>query len=77
MRQGVVSSAKGDKTIIVRIDAQKRHPKYHKIVRSSSKLQAHDEHNEAGEGDTVRVQSSRPMSKTKRWRLAEIVERAK
>lgn len=77
IRQGVVSSATGDKTIIVRIDAQKRHPKYHKIVRSSSKLQAHDENNEAGVGDTVRVRSSRPMSKTKRWALAEIVERAK
>jgi len=77
VRQGIVTSATGDKTIIVRIDAQKRHPKYKKIVRSSSKLQAHDENNDAGVGDVVRVNSSRPLSKTKRWRLAEIVERAK
>ncbi len=77
VRQGIVTSATGDKTIIVRIDAQKRHRKYKKIVRSSSKLQAHDESNEAGVGDVVRVNSSRPLSKTKRWRLAEIVERAK
>lgn len=77
VRQGVVVSAKGDKTLAVRIDHSKRHPKYKKIVRHTSKLYAHDEQNDAGEGDTVRIQSSRPLSRTKRWTLAEIVERAK
>lgn len=77
VRQGVVVSAKGDKTLAVRIDHSKRHPKYKKIVRHTTKLYAHDEQNDAGEGDTVRIESSRPLSRTKRWTLAEIVERAK
>jgi small subunit ribosomal protein S17 len=77
VRQGVVVSAKGDKTITVRIDVVQRHRRYHKILRSTQKLYAHDETNNANEGDTVRVVECRPMSRTKRWRLAEVLERAK
>jgi small subunit ribosomal protein S17 len=76
-RQGVVVSEKGDKTITVRIDVVKRHQRYHKILRSTIKLHAHDERNDAHEGDTVRVQECRPMSRSKRWRLVEVLERAK
>jgi small subunit ribosomal protein S17 len=77
VRQGVVVSAKPDKTITVRIDVARRHRTYKKIVRSSSTLHAHDEKNEANEGDTVRVVESRPLSRTKRWRLVEVLERAR
>jgi small subunit ribosomal protein S17 len=77
VRQGVVISDKGDKTIIVRIDFARRHRRYQKILRSSSTLSAHDETNDANAGDTVRVQECRPMSRTKRWRLVEILERAR
>jgi small subunit ribosomal protein S17 len=76
-RQGVVTSAKGDKTITVKIDVVRRHRRYHKILRSTQKLYAHDEANNANEGDTVRVVECRPMSATKRWRLTEVLERAK
>jgi small subunit ribosomal protein S17 len=77
VRQGVVVSEKGEKTITVAIDVVKRHQRYHKIMRSTVKLYAHDERNDAHEGDTVRVQECRPMSRTKRWRLVEVLERAK
>jgi small subunit ribosomal protein S17 len=77
IRQGVVVSDKMDKTVLVRIDRQMRHPLYRKIVRRSSKLAAHDERNDAHVGDTVRVMETRPISKNKRWRVIEIVERAK
>jgi small subunit ribosomal protein S17 len=77
VRQGVVVSDKGEKTITVRIDVARRHPKYQKIVRSSSTLRVHDESNDANEGDTVRVIECRPMSRTKRWRLDEVLERAR
>ncbi len=77
VRQGIVVSDKGDKSITVRIDFARRHPTYEKIVRRSRTLHAHDERNEAGEGDTVRVVETRPLSKTKRWRLIEIMEKAK
>jgi small subunit ribosomal protein S17 len=77
VRQGIVVSAKPDKTITVRIDVARRHRTYKKIVRSSSTLHAHDESNEANEGDTVRVVETRPLSRTKRWRLVEILERAR
>jgi small subunit ribosomal protein S17 len=77
VRQGVVVSAKPDKTITVRIDAARRHPRYEKIVRSSTTLHAHDETNDAGEGDTVRIVESRPLSRLKRWRLDEVLERAR
>ena len=76
-RQGVVTSAKGDKTITVKIDVVRRHRRYHKILRSTIKLYAHDEANTANEGDTVRVVECRPMSATKRWRLTDVLERAK
>jgi len=77
VRQGIVVSDKADKTITVRIDVVRRHKRYHKIMRTSIKLHAHDESNDAGTGDTVRVQECRPMSRSKRWRLIEVVERAK
>jgi small subunit ribosomal protein S17 len=77
VRQGVVVSSKGDKSITVRIDIARRHRTYEKIVRSSTKLHAHDERNEAGEGDVVRVIETRPLSKTKRWRLVDVVEKAR
>lgn len=77
VRTGVVVSDKMDKTILVRIDRQVRHAVYDKTVRRSSKLAAHDEQNDAHVGDTVRVMETRPASKTKRWRVVEIVERAK
>src|SRR5215207_2175044 len=77
VRQGIVVSDKADKTITVRIDVVRRHKRYHKIMRTSIKLHAHDERNDAGAGDTVRVQECRPMSRSKRWRLIEVVERAR
>jgi small subunit ribosomal protein S17 len=75
-RQGVVVSDKAAKTITVRIDVTRRHPRYEKIVRTSRTLHAHDERDEAHVGDTVIVRECRPMSRTKRWRLVEIVQRA-
>ena len=77
VRVGTVVSSKADKTITVRIDTARRHRKYEKIVRSSSTIHAHDEVNDAGEGDLVKVLEARPLSRTKRWRLVEIMERAK
>ncbi len=76
-RIGIVVSDKADKTITVRIDTARRHRRYQKIVRSSSTLHAHDETNDAKAGDRVRVIESRPLSATKRWRLTEVLERAK
>jgi len=76
-RRGVVVSDKGDKTIIVKVDVIKSHPKYKKVIRRAVKFHAHDEANTAGVGDTVRIVETRPLSKTKRWRLAEIVEKAR
>jgi small subunit ribosomal protein S17 len=77
VRQGVVVSDKADKTITVRIDVARRHRRYQKIVRSSSTLHAHDESNEAHEGDVVRVIESRPLSRTKRWKLVDVLEKAR
>jgi small subunit ribosomal protein S17 len=77
LRQGVVVSDAADKTITVRIDTTGRHRRYQKIVRTSRTLHAHDEGNDARVGDTVIVRESRPLSRTKRWRLIEVVERAK
>jgi small subunit ribosomal protein S17 len=77
VRTGVVVSDKMDKTVLVRVDRQVRHALYGKTVRRSSKLAAHDEQNDAHTGDTVRVMEVRPLSKSKRWRVIEIVERAK
>ena len=77
VRQGVVVSAKPDKSITVRIDVARRHRTYKKIVRESTTLHAHDERNDANEGDTVRIVETRPLSRTKRWRLVEVLERAR
>jgi small subunit ribosomal protein S17 len=77
VRLGKVVSDKADKTITVRIDVAKRHRRYRKIVRSSSTVHVHDERNDANEGDLVRVVECRPMSRTKRWRLVDILERAR
>jgi len=77
VRQGIVVSNKGDKSITVRIDFARRHPTYEKIVRRSRTLHAHDESNSAGEGDVVRIVETRPLSKTKRWRLVDVVEKAR
>ncbi len=77
VRQGVVVSAASDKTIVVQIRDRKQHRVYKKMMTSTKKLHAHDENNECGVGDTVRIMETRPLSKMKRWRLLEIVEKAK
>ena len=77
VRQGVVVSDKADKTITVRIDVTRQHRVYKKTIRESSTLHAHDERNDAGAGDTVRVVECRPLSRLKRWRLVEVLERAR
>ena len=76
-RVGLVVSDKMDKTITVRIDTKKTHPLYGKRVKYSKKFKAHDENNECNIGDRVRVMETRPLSKDKRWRLVEIIEKAK
>jgi small subunit ribosomal protein S17 len=76
-RRGVVVSAAMDKTIVVRVDVVKAHPRYKKVVRRSERFHAHDEQNQAKAGDVVRIVETRPLSKTKNWRLAEVVEVAK
>lgn len=76
-RIGVVVSNKMDKSISVAVQRQIKHPIYGKIIRKTTKLMAHDEENDANEGDTVRIVETRPLSKNKRWRLAEVIERAK
>ena len=75
--QGVVVSDKMDKTIVVLVEDRVKHPLYGKVMTKSSRLKAHDENNEAGIGDRVRVMETRPLSAQKRWRLVEIIERAK
>jgi small subunit ribosomal protein S17 len=77
VRQGTVVSSKADKTITVQIEVVRRHPVYEKVVRRSATIHAHDETNEANSGDVVRVVESRPLSRTKRWRLVEVLERAR
>ena len=77
LRQGVVVSDKAPKTVVVRIDTTRQHRVYKKTVRESTTLHAHDERDEARAGDTVRVVESRPLSATKRWRVVEILERAR
>ena len=76
-RQGIVVSDAMEKTIVVRVDVVKAHPRYKKVVRRSAKFHAHDESGQAKVGDIVRIVETRPLSKTKRWRLAEVVEAAK
>ena len=77
VRQGVVSSDKMDKTITVVVENRKRHPVYNKIMTTTKQLKAHDENNEAGEGDLVEIMETRPLSATKRWRLVRIVAKKK
>jgi small subunit ribosomal protein S17 len=76
-RTGVVVSDAMDKTVVVRVDDALRHPLYRKTIRRTAKLKAHDEGNDAKRGDTVRVMETRPLSKEKRWRVVEILEKAK
>ncbi len=76
-RQGRVVSNKMDKSIVVAVERKVKHPIYGKFVKKTTKLTAHDEKNECNEGDTVRLMETRPLSKSKRWRLVEIVEKAK
>ena len=77
VRVGIVVSDKMQKTVVVRIERRFAHPQYGKMVKRSTKVKAHDEANDAKTGDTVRIMETRPLSKDKRWRLVEIVERAK
>jgi small subunit ribosomal protein S17 len=77
VREGVVTSSSMDKTITVAVTERVRHPKYNKFILRTKKLYAHDEANDAGVGDKVRVMETRPLSKNKRWRLVEILERAR
>ena len=76
-RVGVVFSNKGDKSITVAVKYKEKHPIYGKFIKKTRKYHAHDEKNECNVGDTVRLQETRPLSKTKRWRLVEIIEKAK
>jgi len=77
IRIGVVSSNKMDKSIVVKVERKVKHPLYGKFVKKSTKFHAHDEKNECSIGDTVKIMETRPMSKTKRWRLVEVVEKVK
>ena len=77
VRQGVVVSDANDKTIVVSVEERKPHPIYGKMITTTKKYHAHDENNEAGNGDTVQIMETRPLSKMKRWRLSKIVEKAK
>jgi small subunit ribosomal protein S17 len=76
-RVGVVTSDKMDKTITVSVERRMKHPMYGKFVKKTKKFHAHDEKNECGQGDTVRIMETRPLSKSKNWRLVEIIEKAK
>ncbi|MCX8482712.1 MAG: 30S ribosomal protein S17 [Crocinitomicaceae bacterium] len=76
-RVGVVTSDKMEKSIVVSVERKVKHPKYGKFVKKTTKFVAHDENNDCNEGDTVRIMETRPLSKSKNWRLVEIVERAK
>jgi small subunit ribosomal protein S17 len=76
-RQGYVVSDKMDKTVVVEVEDRVKHPLYGKVIRRTSKVKAHDEQNTAGIGDRVRLMETRPLSATKRWRLVEILEKAK
>ncbi|HBF88161.1 MAG TPA: 30S ribosomal protein S17 [Bacteroidales bacterium] len=76
-RIGIVVSNRMDKSIVVAVNMREKHPKYGKFVHKTSKLYAHDEKNDCNIGDTVKVMETRPLTKSKRWRLVEIIERAK
>ena len=77
LRQGVVVSTASDKTAVVKVEERKKHPLYGKMITQSKKFHAHDEENTAGVGDTVTIMETRPLSKLKRWRLVDIIEKAK
>ncbi|WP_439661896.1 30S ribosomal protein S17 [Lentzea sp. HUAS TT2] len=77
VREGLVVSDKMDKTIVVALEDRKKHPRYSKIMRSTTKVKVHDEENSAGVGDRVQLMETRPLSATKRWRLVAILEKAK
>jgi small subunit ribosomal protein S17 len=77
VRQGIVVSAAGDKTCVIKVEDRKPHPMYGKMITRSTKYHAHDENNECGVGDKVTIMETRPLSKLKRWRLVEVVEKAK
>ena len=77
VRVGMVVSDKMDKTVVVAIEDNVKHPVYGKIIKRTLKVHAHDENNECGVGDKVKIMETRPLSKTKRWRLVEIIEKAK
>ncbi|MEV6872855.1 30S ribosomal protein S17 [Amycolatopsis sp. NPDC051128] len=77
VREGYVVSDKMNKTIVVELEDRKKHPRYSKVVRTTTKVKVHDENNEAGEGDRVTLMETRPLSAAKRWRLVQIVEKAK
>jgi len=77
IRTGIVVSAAADKTCVVRVEERKPHPLYGKMMTRSTKFHAHDENNECGVGDTVQIMETRPLSKLKRWRLVQIIEKAK
>jgi small subunit ribosomal protein S17 len=77
VREGIVVSDKMDKTVVVQVEDRVKHPLYGKVMRRTSRLKAHDENNSAGVGDRVSIMETRPLSATKRWRLVEILERAK
>jgi len=76
-RVGLVTSTKMNKSITVSVERREKHPKYGKFIKKTKKFMAHDEKNECGVGDTVRIMETRPMSKLKRWRMVQIVEKAK
>lgn len=76
-RIGTVTSNKMDKSVVVSVERKVKHPKYGKFVKKTTKFVAHDEKNECGVGDTVKIMETRPLSKTKCWRLVEVIERAK
>lgn len=76
-RIGIVTSNKMDKSIVVSVERRVKHPKYGKFVKNTTKFVAHDEKNDCNEGDTVRIMETRPISKSKNWRLVEVIERAK
>jgi small subunit ribosomal protein S17 len=77
VREGYVVSDKMDKTIVVELEDRKKHPRYSKVLRSTTKVKVHDENNEAGLGDRVTLMETRPLSAAKRWRLVQVVEKAK
>ena len=76
-RIGIVTSTKMDKSVVVSVERREKHPIYGKFIKKTKKFMAHDEKNECGVGDTVRIMETRPMSKLKRWRMTEILEKAK